>query len=340
MKITCDLCGGMLQINSGGQGATCENCGIGYTMARLREKLNEQQNPPKTVDPQPVSSAAAIPAPEFPQTETTKNDIPVQQSAVTSFAKNNIPEPEFTTEELPEPIVPEIELPESGFSAPDSIPQDPDDVILCDVPDFTKENPSKRSFDFTPKPFVMDITGGGSADLCGRVKQGGIGLGDKVYVDGDYSTPYRVTGINNNPANTCAKAGMTAGLYVDVPTFKRRKLKKASTVTGDRQPIANAYNYPGTVQEYFTDLLSAEFSQYEIRTNVDFAELDIPVNFMFCRAGNPVLAIFLSNSNAGTKAEKASRILNAAGVVSVRFFDNYRNDAPYVIDRIKGALGI
>lgn len=49
MKLTCDLCGGALQINLGGQGATCTNCGLGYTMDRLKEKLSGntvQTNPP------------------------------------------------------------------------------------------------------------------------------------------------------------------------------------------------------------------------------------------------------------------------------------------------------
>lgn len=56
MKLTCDLCGGTLQINSGGKGATCTNCGLGYTMERLQEKLSGQKIPqtPPVSDP-PVS---------------------------------------------------------------------------------------------------------------------------------------------------------------------------------------------------------------------------------------------------------------------------------------------
>ena len=39
MKLTCDICGGTLQMNSGGTGATCVNCGMTYSVDRLREKL-------------------------------------------------------------------------------------------------------------------------------------------------------------------------------------------------------------------------------------------------------------------------------------------------------------
>ena len=57
MKITCDLCGGSLQINMGGQGATCLSCGLTYPMERLREMLNGNASvkpePPKPEPPQP-----------------------------------------------------------------------------------------------------------------------------------------------------------------------------------------------------------------------------------------------------------------------------------------------
>lgn len=39
MKLTCDLCGGELQMNAGGQDATCLNCGLTYSIERLKEKM-------------------------------------------------------------------------------------------------------------------------------------------------------------------------------------------------------------------------------------------------------------------------------------------------------------
>ena len=38
MKISCDLCGGELQMEAGGQGARCTVCGMVYSLERLREK--------------------------------------------------------------------------------------------------------------------------------------------------------------------------------------------------------------------------------------------------------------------------------------------------------------
>lgn len=39
-KLICDVCGGKIQIQAGGQEGVCENCGVSYSMARLREILN------------------------------------------------------------------------------------------------------------------------------------------------------------------------------------------------------------------------------------------------------------------------------------------------------------
>ena len=46
MKLTCDLCGGELQMNTDSQGAICTNCGMNYTLDSLRKKLNAQSKPP------------------------------------------------------------------------------------------------------------------------------------------------------------------------------------------------------------------------------------------------------------------------------------------------------
>lgn len=39
-KLCCDICGGVLVMQSGGKVALCENCGMQYGVERLREKVN------------------------------------------------------------------------------------------------------------------------------------------------------------------------------------------------------------------------------------------------------------------------------------------------------------
>ena len=271
MKITCDLCGGALQINLGGQGATCTNCGLTYTMDRLREKLTGKTS----VEPEPLK-----------------------------------PEP-------PKPV-----------------------DIIYNIDTWETVEPVKHSFDYVPEQFVMENTSGGNGDLGGIVQQGGIGLGDKVYIDGDYDHPYTVYSINDDPYMISAKQGMPTELYLT--NCPRKVWKNARMVTGTPNPVANAYNYPSTVKEYFSHLLLGTFGEYEIRGDVPKDGLNIPVNYLFCKGGKPVLTVFLIDSNdskARYQVEKAARIFAPEGVSCTHFFEDYRNDAPYVIDRVKGALG-
>lgn len=39
MKLTCDICGGELEMKAGEQGAICKTCGIAYSVESLKEKL-------------------------------------------------------------------------------------------------------------------------------------------------------------------------------------------------------------------------------------------------------------------------------------------------------------
>lgn len=281
MKLTCDLCGGALQMNLGGQGATCLNCGITYPMERLREMLNGKTS----VTPEP-------PKPEPPK---------------------------------PEP--------------PKPVPPKPDDEKIYVVTDWEKVEPIKRGFDYKPEQFAMSVTETGADYVSGHIQEGGIGVGDRIYINHDYEHPYKICCLND-PSLPDAKKGMWAQLYLK--KCPKRILKNASVVTGDPNPVANAYNYPGTVYEYFSNLLLGEFSQYEIHSDVPHKELEIPVSFMFQQGGKPVLAIFLSHSRdarGDRQIAKAFRTLALEGIPCTNFYINYRNDAPYVIDRVRDALG-
>lgn len=273
MKLTCELCGGALQMNLGGQGATCTTCGLAYPMERLREMLTGKtpvvQDPPKPEPPKPVP-----------------------------------PKPE------------------------------PEEEMIYDVTEWEKV----EKFTFVPEQFTMSVTETGADYISGHIQQGGIGVGDRIYINHDYAHPYKICCLND-PSLPDAKKGMWAQLYLK--KCPKRILKNASVVTGDPNPVANAYNYPGTVYEYFSNLLLGEFSQYEIHSDVPHKELEIPVSFMFYQGGKPVLAVFLSHSRdarGGRQIAKAFRTLALEGIPCTNFYENYRNDAPYVIDRVRGAL--
>lgn len=53
-KLQCDLCGGALTVQAGGQRAACENCGLVYSAERLRELLADGK---ETAPPQAEAAA-------------------------------------------------------------------------------------------------------------------------------------------------------------------------------------------------------------------------------------------------------------------------------------------
>ncbi len=58
MKLTCDLCGGELEMNTAGQGAVCKYCGLTYSAERLKEKWAIQPPTKPVVKTLPVTNAA------------------------------------------------------------------------------------------------------------------------------------------------------------------------------------------------------------------------------------------------------------------------------------------
>ena len=53
MKLTCDICGGTLQMMPDNQSAVCTNCGVGYPIESLRQKLGMATPPQQEYARQP-----------------------------------------------------------------------------------------------------------------------------------------------------------------------------------------------------------------------------------------------------------------------------------------------
>lgn len=290
MKLTCDLCGASLQVDAGGRSATCVNCGLTYSMERLREKLQAGK-------PQPSVSVPVTPAPPAAPAVYEVTDW----------------EPVAPTPPVKEAAVPPV------YATADWTP-------VTAAPDPARPQP----FSLSPFP--------GRGDVTGRILQGGIGLGDTVYINGDYTHPCRVYSLNDNGNCFCAKAGETVELYLH--GLSRHMRKNIQTVTGDPNPQLNAYNYPGSVWEYFQYVLQTRFPEYQIQAQVPRAGLSIPLSFLLWQNGTPRMAILLvdsNNSKGRYQAKKAARLFAPEGVGFVHFFSNYRNDLSYVIDRIRSA---
>ena len=287
MKLTCDLCGGSLQMNAGGQEASCKNCGLCYSLDTLREKLRSGSAPQN----KPV---------ETPQISTVPTPVatPIKEQPVAE-------EPQL------KPIV--------------SVTQEPQ---LKPVAAPAAEQ------------FVMPVECLFAACLAGTVQQGCIGVGETVYIDGDYSKPYRMYRFGNDPEATHVSAGQYTRLFL-VPN-RRDLLKNARVVTGALNPTENAYRFNGSVEGYFEDLLRKNFAEYTLKKQMEWPGLKIPVTFMLMKNYRPVLALFIFDSHDAKsryQAEKAQEILGSAFIRCTHFYKDYRNDEPYVVDRIRDILG-
>ena len=285
MRIICDICGGGLQINSGGQGAICTVCHLNYAMSRLREKLNLQMmNVPELAPPAPEPPGSVLPV-------ALKTDFPTPP-AVSAKMETEKPARAVKTERST--VVP-------------------------------------KQFSLRP--------GRGKGHVSGTVQQGGIGLGDKVYINYDYSHPYVVSQVNDG--DICAKEGMQADLYLrDCPPSV---LRNVFAVSGAPRPSLSGHNYPGPLEEYFLYVLERQFPDCRIDTNVPKtgSGLNKPVDFVVYRDEKPLLAVILvdrSNNADRYRNQKAAELFMTEGVACTHFYRDYRNDMPYVVERIKKAL--
>ena len=441
MKLTCDLCDGILEMSLGGQGAQCADCGLYYPMARLREKLavhKASKKPVAAAPAEPVVEAPVEPVVEAPVEPVVEAPVgpvveapaapvwsePVVEAPVEPVVEAPVEpvwsepvveapaapvwsepvepmveaepvaetgaaiwaEPVEAAQEAPavldwrsfldpsadavdapvwnEPAQPVAEAPaapvwsepvaeaptapvwsEPVVEAPAapvwSEPVVPKKVGFSDRSTWTK--PADRLVgnipEFAPKQFVMHNNSIGGNDLRGWIQQGGVGIGDKVYFDGNYSRPYTVCFVNDG--DSCAKAGSQVRLEL-AERVSPSQLQQVRTVYGTPTPIVNAYNYAGTEQQFFDFLLVNAFPQYEIFSDVQHSELKIPINYLFCKNGKPVLAVFLINYHSSQDiyyVKKATRIFSAEGISCTHFFDSFRSDTPYVIKRVQAALG-
>lgn len=275
MKLTCDVCGGTLQMNAGAQEATCKICGMCYSIEVLRNKL-------------------------------AQGGISVQNTGA-SLRKQDTPVPpvEKTT----------IRTDEDSFvrNTRETLPQE------------------------DTNGFRMTVDTVFAACLAGTVERGSIGIGEKIYINGDYSKAYTLRRFGNDPMKVVASAHEDVRLFI-VPN-NRQILKQARFVTGEPVPAENAYRYVGREREYFDTLIKERFAEYTVEKNVAWPGLKMPVSYLLYKNDRPVLAIFVFNSHdakARYQAQKAERILP---IGSTHFYEEYRNDSDYVVSRIREALG-
>lgn len=277
MKLTCDLCGGALQMNAGAKDASCKNCGLCYSLEMLRQKLGMGEKP------------------------VVKDPVPVV--------------PPVAEDPKPAPIVPPVV-------------EDPTPAVIP-----VAQTPQAAA------QFVMQVTAFTGSTLIGTVQQGCIGVGEPVYLNGDYSKPYKLYRFDSDTDKTHATAGEQ--VEVELNTHNKNVLRQVGTLTGDPQPAMNAYRFDGSVEDYFAYILQEQFGQYGLRRQVQWPGLRIPITFMLTDVERPAVAILLfdsSDAHSRYEAQLAQRYFATANIGCTHFFSDYRNDAPYVAERISQVI--
>lgn len=143
--------------------------------------------------------------------------------------------------------------------------------------------------------------------------------------------------VPNDTQMVCSVCGL---IYAE-ERVQEKRLMAAKPMVNSPKAVDNAFDFQGTEQEYFAEILRREFPEYVLRENVQHRELTIPINHVLCQGDYPVIAIFLIDRNdsaAQFQANKATKILGAAGVSCISFVTKCRNEAPYVVQRVRSSL--
>ncbi len=161
---------------------------------------------------------------------------------------------------------------------------------------------------------------------------------------------------------------------------KKAATKQAPQMTADViNTGVDVYSFPGTPEDYFAHVLARNFYSYEIRKNVDFAEIYDPsgavraaartpgatfrtdfhrsvandmlrgsyprLSFVIYQYGQPMVAILLSPKAAYDKADlrlsvdRMGLALRQKNIAFQRYYEEFRNDEAYVRERIQEDLG-
>lgn len=190
----------------------------------------------------------------------------------------------------------------------------------------------------TVPQFVMDVTSGKGDVFNGIVRQGAVGVGDRVYINYDYSHPYTVLG--DGGGNIIVKQGAVRLKLDDCP---KKVAQEASIITGVPNPVESYYNSQNAASPlaYFENLLRREFSDYQLEKEVPCAGVKKPVTFLLSRNGQPRVAVFVVDRQSQFErhaVQKAAQVLAPYGVGVTHFYKFFRNDAPYVVERIRAAM--
>ena len=328
-KLTCDLCGGTLEINKGGKGATCIECGLTYSMEHLREKLGIGTNESKKEEKK-EEKYLPIDEIEIELPDENKEEEVIYSGSWEAAEEDITYEGEW-----------EIESDEGDVVNGSWEPYEETNINGTLITEADVSKVSAGPFRFA----VSKIKGN---TLTGKVIDGYAQLDSNVFIGSAFGPSCKITYIDRTDDNTilgafseCVCKGMNATITVNA---NKRDLKAANMLFGkgvtDGYFPADIYHYWGEPKDYFAGLLLQKFSDYDIYKDCILTDENIKADFALCKDGEIKLAIFLFGTG-DLSERKVSNILSAVkekGISAIRFIPNFRNSETYVESRVKAAL--
>lgn len=350
MKLTCDLCGGTLQMNAGGQGATCMVCGLGYSMDRLREMLRKQK---EGKSPAEVFGGSGVVSPvQNPQPVEPKH--PFRMTVADSFAFSSGVAVTGTVAQGSVSVGDTLllngkkECRVSTIACEDSLKECAevgmsvcivlDGIVLSDVKPGDKiasvpaavssgaaASPvNGRRLDGVmtpvstmPRQFVMQVScagkRGGQPYMDGVVQQGCVGWNDEVWLDNDMSRAYPVVCLSGYQQGVEGAVGIRPGCEAELylQNCTLRRMDQARVVTGKANPKENLYHFDGEPFDFFASILLRSLPGYEIYANVKLENVALPATFCIRKGNSAPLAVFLTPDSQDSGRYKVERAMKA-----------------------------
>ncbi len=139
-----------------------------------------------------------------------------------------------------------------------------------------------------------------------------------------------------------------------IEKFAAEQNLRQSQPAQQAEPVKEA-DYPAPVRAEeavdqfpkFDDIITRNFSDWEVKRNLPASALMsdchpacTPVQFMFYKDSEPVLAVVLvkTNNYKGMNVLGTKRICDAKNIPYLRFYHEFDNNESYVVDRIRKHL--
>ncbi|MBQ4047463.1 MAG: hypothetical protein IJC93_03735 [Clostridia bacterium] len=228
----------------------------------------------------------------------------------------------------------EVEYTEVEYTEVESTDAEHAEVEYVEVEPTEVQKPSVVPEDY--KQFRMQVNSTARGKLKGTVLAGTIAPNANVFLNDTTQKARVLTCVPADP-----KVGQTVTLTLSY--YSKEPIKRTiKTITGMPQTNAAAddlYEYGGTEEQYFEELLRRNFADYAISKGPQDPNWKQTCSWLLSKNGKPALLVIASTKREDPFAgEIRSEIYAYKGYRSVRFFMEFRNKVDFVVSRIRQAL--